>query len=186
MRILFMKRLGTFFGIIFGLALLAAFAAGAYFLFQYVVGLFDLLDPQFQAITLIASVVALFCALIIADGLKGRQYKAANLHMVTEKANLYERVLMYWCDPSKQPISSGELINESELVRLERQLVLHASPKVLTAYLNLRRQGLQENASDTQTIDLLSKLALEMRSDLGHLDPKLKENELLDLLLGRR
>lgn len=179
-----MKALGTFLGVVFGLALLAALAAGIYFLFQYVVGLFDILNPQQQALIMIASMVVLSCALIIAGGLKARHYKEAS-SLAIEKANMYERLLVYWGDQLKQQIGGKELIIEGELGKLEQQLVLHGSQKVITAYTNLRRHVLQQGDTGSEISDLLNKLMLEMRADLGRADWNVKGNDLLDLLLGR-
>lgn len=179
-----MKTFGTFLGMILGFALLSTFIAGVYFLFKYIVDLFDILNPQYQALTAIASIVALLCALIIAGGLKAHQYKETNLH-AAERSNIYERLLAYWCSQLKKRRDGTELIEKNELGMLEQQLILHASPKVITAYMNFQRHALQEDALSTEIPNLLANWVQEMRRDLGRADWSLKENDLFDLLLGR-
>ena len=187
-----MKTFSTFLGIVFGIAILAALLAGGYFLFiyavdafNYMVNAFGTLEPQLKAITIIASVIALLCALIIASGLKKvRSQKESSSGKTVEKAKIYERLLAFWCEQLKKQTGGEESVAHSELIKLEQLLALHGSPKVITAYAKLRRLESSEGKPDDELPELLKKLVLEMRRDLGRMEFNLKKNDLLDLLLS--
>ena len=82
-----MKILSSFLGLVFGLALLAALLAGGYFLFRYVADGFATLEPTVATLTAIASVVALLCATIVANGLKARSKRRVRSthHLMSSK-----------------------------------------------------------------------------------------------------
>lgn len=180
-----MKAFGTLLGMVFGLVLLAAFLVGGYFLFKYVVDLFDTLEPQVKAITVIASIVAVLCAMIIAGGLRSRSQKEDSSSTAIEKTNSYERLLTFWSERLKRLAGGEGLVADSELINLEQQLALHGSSKVITAYMKLRRLARQGGEPGGEVPSLLNKLALEMREDLGRATLNLEGSDLLDLLLGR-
>src|SRR5258705_13071055 len=92
---------------IFGLALLLVLAAGVYFLFKYVTGVFSSLDPQVETLAWIGSIVALLCAVIIAEGLKARAQQEQSI-APAEKAKVYERLLALCCDQLKAPGNKHE------------------------------------------------------------------------------
>jgi hypothetical protein len=175
-----LKIFSTFLGMLFGLALLAAFLAGTYYLFEYIASLFGLLEPQIKTVTIIAAIVAFFCAAIIASG-----FKAGRTNNVSaQKINLYQRLLEIWSERLKHS-SGGEELVVGEMAGLEQQLALQGSPKVIAAYMNLRRSVKQEEKSGDDAIDLQKKLLLEMRADIGQKEMNFSKNDLLDLLLGR-
>lgn len=176
-----MKTFSIFFGMIFGLLLVAALLAGTYYLFEYIASLFGTLEPQLKTITIIATIVAFFCAAIIASGLK-----ASSQNIVpSEKINLYQRLLVLWNGRLKQVTVEEVWGVESELVGLEQQLALLGSSRVVAAYLNLRRSTKQEGKPGDDAIELLQKLLVEMRTDIGRKEQKLNKSDVLDLLLER-
>ncbi len=180
-----MKIFSTFLGAVFGLALLLAFLAGGYFLFKYIASVFATLEPQVETLAAIASVVAVLCAVIVAEGLKARSQKDQYSIATAEKAKLYERLLFLCCEQLKRKGNGDEWAADTELVKIEQLLALHGSAKVIAAYNNLRRLSKQDGPpGDTEPV-LLSKLLMEMRGDLGRTEFMRKENDLLDLLLGR-
>jgi len=180
-----MKAFSTFLGIVFGLALLAALLAGGYFLFRYVVDLFATLEPTVATLTAIASVVALLCAIIVAGGLKTRGQQDQRVGTRVEKTRLYEQLLSFCGEQLQGQKSTEELAADSALVHLRQLLILHGSPKVITAYLDLQRQARQEGKQGDEIPALLNNLVAAMREDLGQTSLNLKENDLLDLLRGR-
>lgn len=176
-----MKSVTVFIGAIFGFVSLALILYGFYFLFEYVSSLYGTLEPQLKTITIIASLVAFFCAVIIASGLK-----ASSQNIVpSEKINLYQRLLVLWSGHLKQSTVEEMWGVESELVGLEQQLVLLGSARVVTAYLNLRRPTKQEGKPGDDAIELLQKLLVEMRTDIGRKEHKFNKSDVLDLLLER-
>jgi|CXWL01.1.fsa_nt_gi hypothetical protein len=179
-----MQAFSTFIGIIFSLALLAAFLFGGYFLFEYVADLFILLEPQIKAIVVIVSIVIVLCAMIIAGGLRGRSQKQNESSSAIGKTTIYQQLLIYWSERLTPKVKEKQLIKDSELIKLELELALHGSPEVITAYMNFRRLAKQGEKTGDEVYLLLNKLALEMREDLGRVTLNLKENDLLDLLLG--
>ena len=120
-----MKTFSTFLGMIFGLALLAAFLAGGYFLFKYVANLFDTLEPQIKTLAIIASIVAFFCAAIIASGLKTGSQNSVSV----EKAVLYPQLLALWSQQLKGSFGEEERAADSELTGFEQLLAFARKPK---------------------------------------------------------
>ena len=176
-----MKSSSAFPGTALGLILLFGLMAGAYFLFKYVVGVFAALDPQVETLAWIASVVALFCAVIIAEGLKAGGQDDSIL--TAEKLKLYETLLSRCCDRlslagEHQPDASREF------ARIEQSLALHASPRVVYAYLDLRPL-IEQRPRSGDTAAALGKLLAEMRADFGATALIRNETDLLDMLLGR-
>ena len=177
-----MKMFGTVLGAAFGLALLAAFLAGGYFLVMHLVGAFSVLEPQARALTAIACVTALLSAAIIAQGMKvpwqnTRQDTAG-------KTATYERLLASCCEPERLGEQALPAAND-EFARLERALVLRGSGKVISAYLELKRLARQGGAMDEPRAALLKMLVTEMRRDLGSQEFLRDRSEALALLLDR-
>ena len=180
-----MRIFSTFIGMIFGLALLVVFLAGGYFLFKYIASVFATLEPQVETLAAIASVVAVLCAVIIAEGLKARGQNEHHSIATSEKAKIYERLLFLCCEQLKRHGNRDEPAADAELVKLEQLLALHGSVKIITAYDKLRRLAKRAGKPGDTAPALLSKLLMEMRGDLGRTEFIRKENDLLDLLLGR-
>jgi hypothetical protein len=179
-----LKIFGTALGTVFGLALLFALLAGAYFLLAYVVGVFAGLGADAGTIAAIASVVAILCAAILAEGLKARGRIDQPAVTVAEKAAVYERLLSLCCGRLGRQGSPDGPAPDAELAKMERLLALHGSTKVISAYVLLRRLAKEEGRPDNAGAPQLKTLAMEMRSDLGRGHSLRKPDELLELLLG--
>lgn len=180
-----MKALSTFFGIIIGLALLAALFAGCYYLFKYAVEVFGTLEPQLATLTVIASIVAIFCTSIIAGGLKAATKQDISSSASLDRADLYKQLLSQMIERLNTSADLEVLETDNELVDLEHLLALHGSPKVISAYMELRRSMSGEAQQGSEVSALLNKLVKEMRGDLNRPLLIFKENDLLDLLLRR-
>ena len=163
----------TALGTVFGLALLIALLAGAYFLFKYVTGVFATLEPQVETLAGVASVVALVCAVIIAEGLKGRGQQEADAIAAAEKAAVYRQLL------------SACSLRDPELVRIEHALALQGSSKVISAYLEFRRADNDAANSPDRASAPLGKLVQAMRADLGR-DVIRGDADLVELMSERR
>ena len=179
------KAFGNFLGVVLGLTLLVAFLAGGYFLFRYIVEVFGELDPAVATLTAIASVVALLCAAIIANGLRGRGQKHQETSIRADKAALYEQLLTLWGERLKRQERKDNPVAEDELLKLERLLALRGSPKVIMAYVELQRLARRKGLSGDGVPELLNKLVMEMRKDLGRGVLNLSDSDVLDLLLAR-
>ena len=162
-----MKALGAFLGLVFGLALLAGLLAVGYFLFRYVADVFATLEPTVATLTAIASVVALLCAIIVAGGLKTRGQKDQSVGTRVEKTRLYEQLLSVCGKQFQGQKSTEESAADSALINLRQLLILHGSPKVITAYLDLQRQARQEGQQADPVPALLNKLVAAMRNQFG-------------------
>jgi hypothetical protein len=163
-----MKPSGTFLGTVFGLALLAALLAGAYLLLKYVGHVFASLESQTETLTAIASVVALLCAVIVAEGLKARGAGEVQAVAAAQRIATYEQLLSLW-SRGGQPV---------ERTRLEGMLALHGSAKVISAYVEFR------SAAANEAAPLLHALVVEMRKDAGRSDLIRKDDDLPALLPG--
>lgn len=180
-----MKASGNFLGTAFGLALLFGLLAGGYFLFKYVGNVFATLEPQVEVLAAIASVVALLCAVIIAEGLKARGQKDNYPVATAEKAKTYERLLSLCCEQLKRQQSFDQPNANTDLVDIENFLALQGSSKVVSAYVEFRRLTRSAEAPADRGTTQLRKLLMEMRSDLGRADFIRSEKEFLEMLLER-
>jgi len=177
-----LKNISTILGMILALAVLAVALAGMYFLFRYIVDVFGTLEPQVKTLAAIASVVAVLCAVLVAGGLKARR---ASENETVPKANLYEELAAFWADQlTQEKAETAAQVDASKGVRLEQHLALYGSPKVITAYLQLRRSVSETGKEGNETAGLLTKLVQAMRADLGRKEQNIKEKDILELLLG--
>ncbi|OQZ04847.1 MAG: hypothetical protein B6D34_01050 [Candidatus Brocadia sp. UTAMX1] len=166
-----MKTFGIFLGMMFGLALLS----GGYFLFKYIVSVYDMLEPQVKTVAAIASVVAILCSVIISVRSKA---VCASDGAVSKRADVYERLALFCTNRLKA--GAEALADDRELATLEQLFALHGNTKVISVYLELRRT-MREGEKE---VGLLNKLILAMRADLGRRELNLKEKDILGLLLG--
>lgn len=96
-----MKTTSTFLGICFGLALLAVFLTGTYYLFEYLASLYGTLEPQPKSMVIIATIVAFFCAAIIASGLKA----GSPASISAAREDIYQQLLVHWSEWLKSATS---------------------------------------------------------------------------------
>jgi hypothetical protein len=130
---------------------------------------------------IIASIVAFFCAAIIASGLRAGSPNS----VPAEKATLYQHLLVHLSERLKGASGGEGRVADGDLIGLEQRLALNGSPKVIAAYMNLRKSAVQEGKLGDESRELLKKLLLEMRADIGRTEFNLNKNVLLDLMLGR-
>jgi hypothetical protein len=179
-----MNAIGSIFGIVCGLALLVALAAGGYMAFHWGLDLFGTLEPQVATITAIASMVAVLCAAIIAGGFKWMGRKEKEVAVRAEKANLYERMMLIWGEKLKQGTKALEPSLEEELHAQERLLTLRGSANVLKAYLALQRQANTVGLRSPELASFMAKLILDMRRDLCVSVLNVNERDLVAVLQG--
>jgi len=163
------------FGSFIGLALLLAVLVGCYLLFRYIGGIFAALDPRDGTLAAIASVVALVCAVIVAEGIKSLGHSNGGVP-VDRRVALYARILPLAADRLTRPVS-----HDVELPSLESQLVLCAGTRVVAAYMTLRRCGQRDDAARSA----LRALVVAMRLDLGRNDTLQNVDETIAALLAR-
>lgn len=177
-----MKSWGVFVGVMLGITLLGAFAAGGYVVFKVSLDLLGTLEPQVATITAIASVVALLCAAIIAGGFKWTGRQEAEVQVRAEKANLYAQFLLIWGEKLSKRTQPIDQAAGDELQRLERLLTLRGNSKVIKTYGEL--QWLEKNAGlYSPEIPLrFANVLLEMRKDLGQGALDLNESDLVSVL----
>ena len=176
-----MKTFSTFIGVLFGLAFLTILLTAIYYLYEYVVSLFGSFEPQLKTIMIVVTIVAIFCAVIIASGLRA----CSSNNVSSERIKLYQRLLVLWSERLRHPAEVEGIGKEDGTLGLEQQLALHGSPKVISAYMNLRRAIGKEGKITDDANEMLKKLLIEMRRDIGRSDLNFNKIDLLDLLMGR-
>lgn len=172
-----MKNIKLILAILVGLFMLGALSYAAVAAFEYLNSLYVGLEPQIAHLTMIVSIVAVICALIIASRSKTSSINSN----YCERINLYHRLLVLWSERVKGASGSAEY----ELLSLEQLLALHGTSKVITSYINLRRSAWAGEKAEDEIFELLMKLLIEMRADLGQVEFNLDKSDLLDLLLNR-
>lgn len=179
-----MNAISTILGIVFGLTLLAVLAAWGYLAFNEGLDLFGTLEPQVATITAIASMVVVLCATIIASGFKWMGRKKSEVAVRTERANLYENIMLIWGEKLMVGTRTLEPSLEEELRKLERLLTLRGSATVLKAYLALQRQANQVGLHSPELASSMAQLILDMRRDLGASVVNINERDLATMLQG--
>ena len=166
---------------IFGLVVLVALLTGGYFLFKYVASFLGTLELQLKTLAIIAAIVAFFCAAIIAGGCKAGSPDSIS----AAREHLYQQLLAHWNELLKSAPGGEGRVADVELIGLEQRLALHGSPKVIAAYINLRKSAVRKGKPGDESRELLKKLLLEMRADIGRTEFNFNKSDLLDLLLER-
>ncbi len=179
-----MNAITTFFGIVFGLTLLAVLAAWGYLAFNEGLDLFGTLEPQVATITTIASMVAVLCATIVASAFKRMGRKKQEVAVRAERANLYENIILIWGEKVALGATTLESSTEEELRKLERLLMLRGSATVLKAYLALQRQANRVGLHNPELTSFIAQLILDMRRDLGSSVVNVNEPDLTAVLQG--
>lgn len=179
-----MSAITTIFGVVFGLALLAVLAAWGYLAFNWGLDVFGTLEPQVATITAIASMVAVFCAAILASGFKWMGRKKEQVAARAERANLYENIMLIWGEKLMVGTKTQEPSLEEELRKRERLLTLRGSAAVLKAYLALQRQANTVGLHNPELASCMARLILDMRRDLGVSAVSIHERDLTTLLRG--
>ncbi|MCC6966079.1 MAG: hypothetical protein IT391_07320 [Nitrospira sp.] len=90
-----MNAITNIFGIVFGLALLAVLTAWGYLAFNQGLDRFGTLEPQVATITTIASMVAVFCATIVASGFKWMGRKKEEVAVRAERPTAMEWLVTF-------------------------------------------------------------------------------------------
>lgn len=171
-----MKAVGLIIGVLVGLATLGAISVLGVSAVKYLSAFYLSLEPQTARLAVMATAVALICALIIAGALKTSARYAAS----AETAGLYGRLIAAWGERMKRPGAGREA--DAEFDELERLLALQANARVIAAHLALRRAA---GEAGDEHHELLRKLAVEMRAELRGTREWLDKSQLLDLLLNR-
>lgn len=179
-----MRIFGTALGTALVVVLLAALLAGSYFGFKYIADVFAVLGKQTGTIAAIASVVAILCAVILAEAMKARGLSERQAAASREKTALYEALLAS-CAARWSAQGDGLPPSNGDVGKLERLLALHGGNKVISAYVRLGRLPRDGESPGDDASALLRTLAVEMRSDLGCLSAGRSGTDLLPLLLGR-
>jgi hypothetical protein len=177
-----MKPMGVFLGVLFGITLLGALAAGGYFAIKVGLDLFGTLEPQVATLTAIASVVVLLCATIIAGGSRWSARKEAEVQARADKSNLYERIVLIWGEKLNTGTEAMDQDTEAELQKLERLLTLRGGSKVIKTYVELQVQENNAGLHSPEMPSQVAKLLLEMRQDIGQDALNLNQSDLMNLL----
>lgn len=177
-----MNAITTIFGIVVGLSLLAVLAAGGYKAFNQGLDLFGTLEPHVATITMIASMVAVFCATVVANGFKWKGRLEREGQLRAEKADLYERLALIWGAKLHPQDRAFDQAAEAEIRKLARLLTLRGSSKVIKAFGVLHKLERETGTQSQEVRAQMAKGLLEMRRDLGRVGLEPSERELLDVL----
>jgi len=177
-----MKTVSTIFGVMLGIVMLGAIAAGGYVVFKVVLDLFGTLEPQVATMTAIASMVALLCAAIIAGGFKWTGRKEAEVQVRADKSNLYEGIMLIWGEKLNNRTKAMDQATGDELLKLERLLTLRGNSQVIKAYVALQALEKKAGLHSPEIPSQVAKVLLEMRKDLGEDVLNLTESDLVGVL----
>jgi len=169
-----MSIFGKTFGVLLGLALIAALGAAAYLALEFIVSLFAGLDTQVARVTAIASVVVLLASMIITAGIReaGRRSTAAQHR--EQKAATYQFFVDCWEDPTSA---------REKLQALDRLLALYGAAAVIKAHVALRTIAREKGSWHPDAASQFGKALFEIRKDLGEDGQGITAGELQELVL---
>jgi len=164
-----------------GLVIIVLLGAAAYYAFYFIKGLFDRLDPQVAAVTIIASATVLISAIIIASAIRSLNRWKNVYALNAKRRTTYERLIQIWRVALSQGAYRGG-IDTSDLRELEQQLLLWGNPPVIQAYAELRQFKKEEGLSSPDIPAYFIDLLMEMRKDLGLNILDLDDDDFSELL----
>jgi hypothetical protein len=167
--------------ILVGLLIIILLGAGAYYAFDFIKGLFDRLDPQVAAITMIAAATVLISASIIASAIRSLNRWKDTHALNAKKRVTYERLIQLWREALWQG-ADGDDRDTKDLRKLEQQLLLWGNPPVIQAYTALRQRKTEAGLLSPDIPEYVVDVLMEMRKDLGLNILELDEDDLSELL----
>ncbi len=165
---------------LFGFALLAGIAYALWYVARLGAGMFDgLFDGIGRETTMIlatAALTVLLAAWIVARGLHAIARRHERLEQRAGRAAAYDLFLRVHAEPSDDPFGAAAYLEREAAAG--PQLLLHASPAVVSAYARLRRA----EASGAAGHDEMAELMKAMRRDLGQRAPDAPLADIAELL----
>ena len=180
-----MKLIGQLVAVVFGLALVAALAFGAWLTFRGIGALFAGLDPQVATVTGIVCLIALLAAWMIARsiGAASRRSKATALR--EDKAATYQLFVDLWANLVRQGRARMDQLPadlSEKLQVLERVLALYGGTAVIKAHTALRRVAHEKGVQQPEVRAGLAQALVAIRQDLGVDTPHNLAHELEQLV----
>ena len=170
-----MNLFGKTFGLLLGLALMAALGWAAYLAIDYLVSLFALLDAQVAKVTAIASLVVLAAAAIVASAVRNAAGKSRAARVQEQRNGTYQFFVECWQDPATPP---------HKFQALERLLALYGAAAAIRAQAELRALVREKGARHPEVATRVGKALLELRRDLGAQEGGVTATELQQLVLA--
>jgi hypothetical protein len=152
-----MNVFGKTFGLLLGLALIAALGWAAYLGLEYVGALFATLDAQVAKVTAIGSGVVLAAAAIVASAVRKGGAKSEGARVREHKLGVYQFFVECWQDQAAP----------HKLQALDRLLALHGGAPVIKAHMALRAIAREKGVRHPDTLSHLGSALLEIRKELG-------------------
>jgi hypothetical protein len=169
-----MSFFGKTFGLLLGLALIAALGAAAYLALEFIVSLFAGLDTQVARVTAIASVVVLLASMIITAGIREAGRRSTAVQHREQKAATYQFFVDCWEDPTSA---------REKLQALDRLLALYGAAAVIKAHVALRTIAREKGSWHPDAASQFGKALFEIRKDLGEDGQGITAGELQELVL---
>lgn len=163
------------FGLLLGLALMAALGWAAYLGIDYVASLVAALDAQVARVTAIGSLVVLAAAALIASAIRRGAAKTGGAQIHEHKIGAYQFFIECWQDPATPP---------HKLQALDRLVALYGGAAVIRAHAELRALAREKGARHPDVAARLGKALLELRKDLGVHEGGVSAPELQQLVLA--
>ena len=170
-----MSIYSKFFGLLFGLVLIAVLGWAAWLGLEFVGSVFAELDAQVAKVTAIGAAVVLAAAAIVAAAVRKGGEKSRGAQVKEHKVGVYRFFAECWQDPATAPL---------KFQTLDRLLALHGGTAVIRAHAVLRNMARQHGARHPDTLSQLGKVLLEMRKDLGASAQGITAPELQQLVIS--
>jgi hypothetical protein len=183
-----MRSFGKTLSVLFGLALICALGAGAYFAIRFVVKFFGAMEFVVPSATAVVSVVVLLAAMIVASSIRAASRRNEASQLRAQRGAAYQHCISLWASLVRdRPDSEEQRRNKlsDELEALDSLLVLYASPRVIKAHAALRASEREGGARNPNMRSLFAKALMEMRKDLCTETWGVTAEELQRLLLAR-
>jgi hypothetical protein len=166
-----------------GLVFVVAVLYGLYHLLRLGAGLVEDMGREVTAVTAAAAVTLLLSASIVASGLHAIGRREDLRQQRAMRAIVYEQFLRLRAFVERRggPLGGERHMLPDDADTAYQQMLLHASPQVLRAYLRLR--GAEEaGATKGTSREEMVQLVRAIRRDLGHRSPDVGMAELTEML----
>jgi hypothetical protein len=173
---------------VLALVLLAALGIGAYYALKLVLDLFAGLEERVGMMLNATMIAVAVTALIISIALRSGPKRESMARLHQKKADVYRRFVEVWAEVlrHKDAENTGDWHRtEAELKAVEKHLILWGSSGVIKRYAACKNTDSQKGYHDSKPSQLIEKVILEMRKDLGQSNLGLEGGYLFDLLTGK-
>lgn len=125
------------------------------------------LPDGMRSAVIVFAILAIICTFMIANAIGNHSSRIFKGHQLPYRTALYEKCLVEWQAVLDEFEEDQDVKVDLRLRELEARLALQASPKVIKLFREMQRAAGAEGLHTAISADLMQRLILAMREDLG-------------------